>query len=144
MIRESLCNENVSEVAELEKECFGKNAWSENLLRNEIGDPDKRYVVLREDGMVAAYGGFVRVLDEGDIMNIAVKESFRRRGFATLILDSILSMAKELNITAFTLEVRASNTAARSLYEKNGFVNAGIRKNYYSDGEDACIYWRYM
>lgn len=140
---ESLNADNVSEVADLEKHCFGEHAWSENLLKNEIGDPKKHYFVLRECGQVVAYGGFCQVLDEGDIMNICVDEKHRKKGYATKILRSFFDVADTLGLTAFTLEVRVSNDAARRLYEKNGFHFVGIRKNYYPDGEDCCIYWYY-
>lgn len=141
---EPLTEENVDKVAELEKECFGKNAWSENLLRGEIGVGNKHYVVVKEDGKVVAYGGFCQVLDEGDVMNIAVTHDSRKKGYATKILERFFTLAKERGITAFTLEVRESNVAARSLYEKVGFSSAGVRTNYYPDGENACIYWKYM
>lgn len=140
---ESLTVENVSEVAALDKRCFGEHAWSENLLQGEIGETNKHYVVLKEDGKVVAYGGFCQVFDEGDIMNICVDDTHRRKGYATEILRSFFNVAEKLGVNAFTLEVRVSNEPARRLYEKNGFTFVGVRKNYYPDGEDACIYWWY-
>lgn len=142
--KEPLDQNNLHAVAELEKECFGSNAWSENLLAGEIGREDKHYIVVRVDGIVAAYGGFIQVLDEGDVMNIAVSSEYRRMGLATLIIDSFFRRAEELGIRSFTLEVRDSNYAAKKLYEKSGFEFVGKRTKYYSDGEDACIYWKYM
>lgn len=133
---------NVGMVAELEKECFGEDAWSENLLRQEIGQPDKYYFLLFSDKKLVAYGGFLQVIDEADIMNIAVSEEYRRQGYATRVLREIFFKAKELGIKRITLEVRESNEAARSLYEKNGFVFSGIRRNYYRNKENCCIYWK--
>ncbi|MBR1747171.1 MAG: ribosomal protein S18-alanine N-acetyltransferase [Clostridia bacterium] len=140
----SLNDENVHLVATLERDCFGKDAWSENLLRGEIGQEDKHYVVLKEDDEVIGYGGFCKILDEGDIMNIAVRTDKRRCGYASKILDWFFEQADLVGIKSFTLEVRVSNLAARNLYEKKGFSFSGIRKKYYSDGEDCCIYWKYM
>ena len=54
LVKESLTENNVKKVAELEIECFGKDAWSENLLRQEIGQADKHYVVLFSDGELVA------------------------------------------------------------------------------------------
>lgn len=142
LVKESLTESNVKKVAELEIECFGKDAWSENLLRQEIGQTDKHYVVLFSDGELVAYGGFSQVLNEGDIMNIAVAEKFRRRGYGKLILEEIFDIAKSLDIERITLEVRESNLPARSLYEKEGFVFSGIRRNYYRNKENCCIYWK--
>ena len=144
LVKESLNFNNLHAVAELEKVCFGKNAWSQELLANEIGQENKHYTVIVIDGEVAGYGGFSQVLDEGDIMNIAVFPKFRRQGIASIILDSLFDKAEELGIKSFTLEVRDGNLPAKSLYEKAGFVFCGKRTGYYSDGEDACIYWKYM
>lgn len=142
LVKESLTENNVKKVADLEYECFGKDAWSENLLRQEIGQEDKHYVVLFSDRELAAYGGFSQVLNEGDIMNIAVAEKFRRQGYGKRILEEIFSIAKDLHIERITLEVRESNLPARSLYEKEGFVFSGIRRNYYRNKENCCIYWK--
>lgn len=142
LVKESLTENNVKKVADLEYECFGKDAWSENLLRQEIGQEDKHYIVLFSDGELAAYGGFSQVLNEGDIMNIAVAEKFRRQGYGKRILEEIFSIAKDLHIERITLEVRESNLPARSLYEKEGFVFSGIRRNYYRNKENCCIYWK--
>lgn len=141
---ESLNENNVAAVAELERECFGSDGWSENLLRAEIGDDGKRYIVLVEDGRVVAYGGFVRVLDEGHIMNIAVAREHRRKGYGSMILNGFFQQAELLGIRSFTLEVRESNLSARRLYEKAGFISEGLRTKYYSDGENCCIYWKYL
>jgi len=139
---EPLTDNNVKKVAEIERECFGDEAWSENLLRAEIGQSDKYYFVISNDGAPVAYGGFVKVFDEGDIMNIAVSSDYRRKGYATKLFDCFFNAAMELNITKFTLEVRESNTAARNLYEKLGFVFSGVRYNYYRNKENCCIYWK--
>ena len=142
--KEPLDNNNLHAVAELEKECFGSTAWSENLLAGEIGQDNKHYTVLRKDGVVVAYGGFAQVLDEGDIMNIAVAAECRRQGLGIIIINSFFEQAEDLGIKSFTLEVGDGNFAAKKLYEKAGFEFAGKRTGYYSDGEDACIYWKYM
>ena len=144
LVKESLNYDNLQAVAELEKECFGKNAWSKELLANEIGQDNKHYTVIVIDGEVAGYGGFSQVLDEGDIMNIAIFPRFRRQGLASMILSSFFEQAETFGIKSFTLEVRDGNLPAKQLYEKSGFVFVGKRTGYYSDGEDACIYWKYM
>lgn len=144
MIITDLNFDNVNKVAELDKLCFGGESWSENLLREEIGKENKHYYVIMENGEVLAYGGFAQILDEGHIMNIAVSPMRRRNGFATLILQKFFQSAKDLGINSFTLEVRESNLPARKLYEKNGFSLAGVRKGYYKDKENGCIYWMYL
>ena len=144
LVFENLNENNVAEVADLEKRSFGKYAWSLDLLRGELADEKKHYAVIRVDGKVVAYGGFLQVFDEGDVMNIAVDEAYRRQGYGEAILDRFFSEASKLGINSFTLEVRESNVPAKGLYEKKGFRCAGVRKNYYPDGENACIDWKYM
>lgn len=139
---DKLTEKNVKLVAKLEEVCFGEDAWSENLLRGEINQPNKYYFLLFSNEILVAYGGFLHILDEGDIMNIAVAPAYRRQGYATKILNEIFSKGKELGIERFTLEVRESNFSARNLYEKSGFVFSGMRRNYYRNKENCCIYWK--
>lgn len=136
-----LKEEYIGQIAELEKECFGREAWSENLLRAELGQENKHYTVICLDGKVVAYGGFAQVLDEGHIMNIAVRKEYRRQGYAKAVLRDFSEKAKKYGVKRFTLEVRESNLPARKLYEAAGFEFVGIRKGYYSDKENCCIYW---
>ncbi|MFA6866293.1 MAG: ribosomal protein S18-alanine N-acetyltransferase [Clostridia bacterium] len=136
--------DNVGQVALLEKQCFGKNAWSENLLIEEIPQKNKHYFVCVENNKVLGYGGFAQILDEGHIMNIAVDCNYRKQGIATKILNNIIGLSSDLGIKSYTLEVREKNIPARNLYEQQKFICAGIRKSYYSDGENACIYWRVL
>ena len=75
------------------------------------------------------------------LMNVAVDPPERRGGVATLLLEELLERAG--HDAPYTLEVRASNGPAISLYERFGFRSAGTRPRYYRDtGEDAMIMWR--
>jgi ribosomal-protein-alanine N-acetyltransferase len=78
--------------------------------------------------------------DEAHIVNIAVMHSYRRQGIGELLLIHLIDLAMEKNVSIITLEVRASNTIAQSLYLKYGFAIKGVRRGYYSDDkEDAVI-----
>ncbi|MCJ7509924.1 MAG: ribosomal protein S18-alanine N-acetyltransferase [Dehalococcoidia bacterium] len=87
--------------------------------------------------------GFVGVWltpDEAHIVTIAVRESQRGRGIGELLLIAVIALAILNDREVVTLEVRASNQAAQTLYEKYGFRNVGVRPHYYSDNhEDAVI-----
>ena len=75
-------------------------------------------------------------------MNVSVEKEYRRQGIAGMILDALLEEGKKRGVKEFTLEVRESNEGARRLYEKKGFVNEGVRPNFYSNpNEGAVIYW---
>jgi len=83
------------------------------------------------------------ILNEAHITNIAVKEEYRGMGVGKRILESLIYYCALKNIDSMTLEVRKSNMVAQKLYRKYGFVEYGVRSNYYTDnGEDAIVMWR--
>lgn len=89
---------------------------------------------------ILGYGGFWIMAGEAHISTIAVRPEWRRRGIGELLLVAMLEWAVELGADLATLEVRVSNIAAQSLYQKYGFAKVGLRPHYYSDrGEDALI-----
>ncbi len=93
-------------------------------------------------GEVVGYAGYWQVMDEGHIMNIAVREDLRSRGIGHALMEAMLKEGDSLGILYWTLEVRVSNAPALHLYEKTGFTSAGIRPGYYSNPkEDANILW---
>lgn len=135
-------SDNVSGVAELEKQNFS-DGWSETSLREELDNPYALYLAaVDDDGNVIGAAGLIQSMDEADIMNVSVLESARRQGIASKLLTRLIELGKERGINAFTLEVRETNTSARALYEKFGFENAGVRKDFYTNPADnAVIYW---
>jgi len=89
---------------------------------------------------VVGFAGIWIMVDEAHVTNIAMRESYRRQGIGELLLIAIIDLAIKLNAHYITLEVRASNTAAQSLYLKHGFTQVGLRRGYYTDnGEDAIL-----
>jgi ribosomal-protein-alanine N-acetyltransferase len=89
---------------------------------------------------ITGFAGFWLVAEEAHITNIAVREKYRRQGIGELLLISLIDLAVKLKASAITLEVRASNTAAQSLYCKYGFTQTGLRHSYYTDnGEDGIL-----
>jgi ribosomal-protein-alanine N-acetyltransferase len=133
--------EHIDMVAELEALSFAHPLSKTNLgmlLPDGIGHG---FVIVDEEkGVAAAYGGIMTVLDEGQILNIATHPEYRRRGLGEMILEAIISDARVNKISFITLEVRESNEAARSLYEKKGFYQVGRLKGYYdSPREDGLI-----
>ncbi len=93
----------------------------------------------RDPDYIGGFAGIWFVLDEAHVVIIASRPSERRRGVGELLLITCLELALQRKSRIVSLEVRASNNAARSLYGKYGFQDAGVRKRYYSGGEDAII-----
>ncbi len=130
--------EDLSSVAELEALCFAE-PWSASALAL-LCDDRGAGVVAREDEGIVAYGGVFWAPDEGQITNIAVHPTRRRRGLGNAILEALIALARERGCAEISLEVRASNSAAVTLYEKHGFRIMGRRKGFYRKPcEDALV-----
>ncbi len=81
------------------------------------------------------------IVDEAHITLLGISPRFQGQGLGQWLLWQLLTAARDRGLQRATLEVRASNTSALSLYEKSGFQVAGRRPRYYPDGEDALILW---
>jgi len=135
--------ENVYGAAELERLNFS-DGWSLQSLKEELNNPNALYFVMKDDenDSVIALAGAIISFDTADIMNVSVKEEYRRRRLAFRILNELMEEAKKRGVSEFTLEVRENNKAARNLYEKMGFKFEGMRPDFYRDpSESAAIYW---
>lgn len=137
-----MTREDLEQVAKLEKEIFSM-PWSYQSFQNALDREDTIYLVAEEDGRVAGYCGLMQILEEGDITNVAVDSSYRRCHVAQSMLSQLFCLARERGVEQITLEVRESNKAARGLYQKLGFLEEGIRKNFYEKPtEHAVIMWK--
>ena len=130
--------EHVPQVAALERTCFS-HPWTEDMLRQELWNDAAVIVVAEgEDGTVLGYAGLQAVLDEGYINNVAVDPRFRRQGVADELIAAFVRFGKA-KLAFLTLEVRASNAPAITLYAKHGFQTAGRRRDYYDDPKEDAI-----
>ena len=132
-------------AAELERLCFS-SPWSANsleLLTNDgigVGYLCTKTVAGVESPVVTAYGGMLITVDEGQITNIAVHPDYRRQGIGQELVERLCELLRERGSKGLLLEVRVSNGSAIALYEKLGFVQVGLRRNYYRNPkEDALI-----
>lgn len=136
--------DDVGDIARLEQKCF-KASWSEELIKKEIMSNSSFAVVAMDGDSLCGYAMFMLLYDEIHITKIAVDEFHRRLGIGNLLINALLKTAYKNNYFDITLEVRVSNKAAISLYEKKGFESVGVRKHYYTDNnEDALIMWLHM
>ena len=139
MILETMNAAHVAQIARLEKICFS-DPWSERSIASELDNKLAFWLVATEGETVAGYIGSQTVMDETDMMNVAVHPDFRRQGIAEALVNGLVKQLKDMGSHCLTLEVRASNVPAISLYEKLGFSEIGRRKNYYRNPrEDALI-----
>jgi ribosomal-protein-alanine N-acetyltransferase len=128
-------------VMEIERLSFA-TPWVRQAFSDELDRPWAHLEILRDEGSGRAIGfcNYWLVADELHILNIAVHPEFRNHGHASLLVRHILAAAREGKTRVVSLEVRVSNRAARSLYQKFGFREVGVRPKYYADnGEDAVL-----
>lgn len=136
---EQMKPEHAAQVAALEKLCFS-DPWSEASILRECSAPYSLWLVWVEAGEVLGYVGSQAAPPEADVMNLAVAPSCRRRGLGRALMQELMNRLRATGTEALFLEVRASNVAAKSLYESLGFCGVGCRKKYYVNPvEDACI-----
>ena len=162
-----MSDDDIDAVVEIENESFSV-PWKKVDFERFLTAPNAIFYVVRctddiqccdengnfsvvPKGTVAGYAGMYFVAPNisedgqtiyegmGDIVNVAVRKSLRRRGIAQDLLNTLIDDAKKLILSTLMLEVRESNVSARSLYEKMGFNEVGVRKNYYSNPRENAI-----
>ena len=129
---------HVAKVAALEKLCFS-DPWSETSVASELDNPLSLWLIAEEEGTVLGYVGSQTVLDETDMMNIAVRPECRRRGIAAALIGELVNQLREHGSHVLRLEVRESNVPAIALYESMGFTQLGLRKNYYRNPKENAL-----
>jgi ribosomal-protein-alanine N-acetyltransferase len=135
LMRES----DLDEVLAIEMACFSL-PWPKSAFLLDLHSRDSCCIVARLGGKAVGYIIGLFVLDEVHINNIAVHVKHRRKGLGDKLLKSLLETAEERGSGRAILELRASNMAARKLYEKHGFQLVAVRKAYYRHPlEDALL-----
>ena len=130
---------HISRIAELETICFS-DPWPDAAIRSELENPLSYWLVAVDGDQVVGYVGSQSVMGEADIMNVAVDPAYRRKGVAKNLLVSLERDLSAKEVHSLTLEVRASNAPAITLYDSLGFVQVGRRPSYYhKPKEDALI-----
>ncbi len=130
---------HVAQIAALEKICFS-DPWSVRSIAAELENPLSLWLVALDGEEVAAYIGSQSVLDEADMMNLAVAPMYRRQGVGERLVLALVDRLRSRGVCRLSLEVRDSNAPALALYTKLGFQQVGLRPNYYLEPrEDARI-----
>ena len=114
--------------------------WSVNTLKNELQNPNSKYVVAKLNNEIVGFGGIWKAVDDIHITDIVVRKTQRNNGIGSAILYKLIEISKfDNNIKALTLEVHSNNIPAQKLYEKFDFKRVGLRKKYYNNTDDAII-----
>ncbi len=119
---------------ELEKEIFGDSSWTEKNLDDHLLNHNSIICSFNEE--IVAYLLYLDGYDSNELLRIGVLPSFRRKGLAVKLIQSLINLNKSIY-----LEVRSDNLNGITLYEKIGFKMIGKRKNYYNDGMEGLVYF---
>lgn len=135
--------EDLTEVCRIEKENFSL-PWSEKSFLESMERKDTVFLTALIGEEVAGYIGCYCIAGTGEITNVAVKSTHRRKGIGRMLLEKLYEEGAALETCEFFLEVRESNEAAIALYSRQGFAKEGIRKNFYEKPiENAVIMWKH-
>jgi len=130
---------DVERVAELEAAAFG-SPWEAATFRRLLGRSGAELLVVEVADELVGYAVLWCILDQGELANIAVDPAWQRRGIGGRLLERVLARARDRGVSDLFLEVREGNAVARELYLRRGFLQIGVRRNYYdSPREDACV-----
>ncbi|MGA7826169.1 MAG: ribosomal protein S18-alanine N-acetyltransferase [Geobacteraceae bacterium] len=130
---------DLEEILTLERASF-HHPWTGEHILDEIQSPHSFPLLARlENGSCVGYICPMLVLDEGQILNVAVHPAYRGRGIGKMLLKTTLEQLRDKGASVVYLEVRPTNTVAISLYTRCGFITNGRRKAYYENGEDAIL-----
>ena len=130
---------HAADVAALEGDVMGGDAWNERLVSEELGHRDRSWWVALDGDMLVGYAGGLVVDGDLQVLKVAVDPSMRRRGVARELVARVADDARSLGARTCSLEVRASNEGAQRFYRALGLTEVGTRPRYYSDREDALI-----
>lgn len=136
VVLRDLAADDAGAAADVAAACFDR-PWSPDAVRDELDRPDRRYVGAYADGRLVGYAGTADLAGELHVMTVAVAPGHRRRGIARRLVTSLLDEARTAGHDTATLEVRATDPAAQSLYASLGFEPVGQRPGYY--GADAAL-----
>lgn len=118
---------------------FGKSLGEETLYHEILHNELSKYYIALFDGKRVGYVGSWLTVPNAEILNLFVSEKYRGKKIGTLLMEKVITVCIDENIKNLTLEVRPSNKYARKMYNDIGFKDSHIRKNYYSNGEDALM-----
>ena len=125
-------------VAKIEKECFS-TPFSEGDIQGYLDSPIWHFLGVYDGDKLLGYISFTLIIDECQIVNVAVSPTDRKRGAGSLLVLSMLDYIRPLGAKKAYLEVRESNIGAINLYKKHGFLPVGISKNHYSQPTENAI-----
>ena len=132
---------HLEEIIAIENSAFNK-PWTKNQIKDDIlsGTDSENWVYIMDEQIAGYIFGWI-IHDEFHLNNIAVHPEYLRRSIGKELIRHIISRVISRDIKVILLEVSANNIPAHKCYKSLGFTQRGIRKDYYSKGDDAILYY---
>ena len=128
----------IEEILGIERASF-PSPWSYNAFKAETEKAISNLWALIDEGILAGYICFWILEDEMHLMNLAIHPEKRGKGLGEFLLTRMIEKGASGRARNIWLEVRPSNIRARGLYKKKGFLDVGVRPNYYSETKEDAI-----
>ncbi len=122
--------EDLDAIMEIEAASFS-DAWTRGGFEESLTQPYAIMLSAKLNEKVVGYSCLYHILDEGEIINVAIHPDCRGRGFGGIMLGRLLEAGKKVGVNRFVLDVRESNIAAQKLYENAGFKKIALQKRFY-------------
>ena len=142
MIVRPVESKDIETISLLEKELYD-NPWNKEDFLNE-GNRFTYFFVLEEKDVLLGYYGVWIVSDYATILRVTVRKELQNKGLGKILMEDMLNRCVKMDVATIDLEVRISNQVAIALYHHFEFKDAGIRSNYYADGEDARLMFKQL
>ena len=115
--------------------------WNYDILKEELSCTNSKYIVVKnkDTNTIIGFAGIKIILDEAELMHIVTRKSWRNKGIAGLMLNTLIEICKNNKIRLLNLEVNIANSIAINLYKKYNFKQVGLRKKYYNNTYDAVL-----
>jgi ribosomal-protein-alanine acetyltransferase len=131
--------QDAAAVHGIAKEADGAANWPEASYRELLDWRSNLAFVSEVDGQIIGFIIGRQLADEAEILNLAVTQENRRKGEGSALLQAALEEFRTREVSRVFLEVRESNHAAISFYERHGFAKTGRRASYYHEPDEAAI-----
>ena len=130
----------LDEIVEIENSSFEK-PWKRSQLMDDIRNniDSENWVFVQDEKVVGYIFGWI-IQKEFHSHNIAVHPNYLRKKIGQKLINHIISRVADQKVNVILLEVSVNNVSARKCYQSLGFVEVGMRKDYYSKGDDAILY----
>jgi len=133
----------ISDILAIERKAF-EIPWSSSMMRDSLEAAHTQVGGLFKDGKLIAFVVYAIILDEAELLSMAVEPDCQRQGLGAMLLENVMGHAKRKRVGKLHLELRQSNLPALKLYQKYDFEQVGERKAYYpgikmGEREDAVL-----